>query len=205
MIKNFKYFIIKMNLTKDAYLYILNFADDRTILNMLSTNKKFHNIGDEKFFEMIMKRKYPLLIRFKNDDHYLKKFETWKHLYIRMVYYISKLDEEFKIPYIATEDFNPENFYLNHIINDPSNFYNYAMLEAAKGGLLDVVILMIKKGANDYGTTMIFAASRGHLNIVKYMISREVRKRYIRESIEEAKEAGHTNIVEFLENFLNNL
>lgn len=39
-----------MELTKDTYLYLTNFADDRTILNILSVNKKFN---DPIFFQQI--------------------------------------------------------------------------------------------------------------------------------------------------------
>ena len=61
-----------MELNKDTYLYLTRFADDRTILNMLSVNKKFN---DDKFFEEVMRRKYPLLIGFKSDR------QTWKQFY----------------------------------------------------------------------------------------------------------------------------
>ena len=83
-----------MNLPADVYEYLANHADDKTILNMLSVNKKFN---DNIFFERIMTRKYPLLIQFKNDG------ETLKQFYVRMVHYLSKLEEEFGIPYIATD------------------------------------------------------------------------------------------------------
>ena len=78
-------------LTKDTYEHILNFADDREIIIMLSLNKKFN---DEKLFERVMKKRYPLLIRYRKEN------ETWKELYVRMVFYISKLRELFFIPYI---------------------------------------------------------------------------------------------------------
>ncbi len=90
-----------MNLTKDTYEYLLNFADDREVLNMLSVNKKFRN---EKLFEMIMKRRYPLISRFKKD-------KSWKEFYIQTIYYLSKLEEKFHLPYIATLDFEPEVIY----------------------------------------------------------------------------------------------
>ena len=77
-----------MNLTKDTYEYLLNFADDRDIINMLSVNKKFN---DEKLFEKIMRKKYPELIREK------KKGESWKSLFVRMVYYMSLLQEKYGI------------------------------------------------------------------------------------------------------------
>ena len=60
-------------LTKDTYEHILNFAEDREIIIMLSLNKKFN---DEKLFERVMKKRYPLLIRFRKEN------ETWKELYV---------------------------------------------------------------------------------------------------------------------------
>ena len=90
-----------MNLTKDTYEYILNFADDRTILNMLSVNKKFR---DEALFERIVKSRYPLLSKY---IHY----NTWTNYYVEIVYYLSKLQEEFDFPYIKTAEFRPQNLY----------------------------------------------------------------------------------------------
>ena len=91
-----------MNLTKDTYEYLTNFADDKDIVKMLSVNKQF---SDPIFFERIFKRKYPLLIKFKSEN------ETWKNFYLRMVKNIAKLEEQYHIPYIAHPDFNPEIFY----------------------------------------------------------------------------------------------
>src|SRR5579883_180438 len=91
--------------SKDVYTYIMNFADDRTILNMLSVNKDFNN---EEFFKKVMQRKYPLLIKYK------KGYKTWKQFYIGMIYYISKLYEKFDIPYINVEEYNPEDLYFSY-------------------------------------------------------------------------------------------
>ena len=90
-----------MDLTKDTYEYLLNFADDREVLHMLSVNKKFRN---EELFEKIVKRRYPLVSRFKKD-------KSWKEFYIQTIYYLSKLKEKFEIPYIPTLDFEPEVIY----------------------------------------------------------------------------------------------
>ncbi len=91
-----------MNLTKDMYEYLLNFANDREVLNMLSVNKKFR---DEQFFKRIMKRRYPLIIRFKNEK------ESWKDFFILTIYYLSKLKEIYSLPYIPTLDFDPKSVY----------------------------------------------------------------------------------------------
>jgi 5-formyltetrahydrofolate cyclo-ligase len=95
----------KMNISKDVYEYLTNFADDKTILNMLSVNKDFR---DEKFFERVLRRKYPFLMAFRN------KTETWKKLFLRMTHYIAKLEKKFGIPYIPKEDYNPEQFYKDY-------------------------------------------------------------------------------------------
>ena len=74
---------------------------------MLSVNKKFN---DPVFFERIFKRKYPLLIRFKNSvsQNSSKNYsETWKQFYLKMVKSISLLKEQYDIPYIPHPDFNP--------------------------------------------------------------------------------------------------
>tara|TARA_R110001599_G_scaffold74040_2_gene204374 strand:+ start:435 stop:749 length:315 start_codon:yes stop_codon:yes gene_type:complete len=88
-------------MNKDTYEYLTNFADDRTILNMLSVNKKFN---DDVFFKRVLFRKYPLLLKFKTE-------ESYKNLFLRMTYYIAKLEEEFEIPYIPLEEYNPQMFY----------------------------------------------------------------------------------------------
>jgi len=58
-----------MNIPKDVYEHMTKFADDKTIVNMLSVNKSFRN---EEFFKRILERKYPLLIIFKGKN------QSWK-------------------------------------------------------------------------------------------------------------------------------
>lgn len=93
-----------MNLTKDVYEYLLNFADDREILNMLSVNKKFR---DEKLFERVMRRRYPLVTRFKDEE------KSWREFYIETIFYLAKLKENFDLSYVPTLDFNPKTIYKN--------------------------------------------------------------------------------------------
>ena len=85
---------------KDVYEYISNFADDKTVINMIRANPKVFD--NEKFYEKVMRKRYPLLIEFR------KERETWKELYLRMVYVLAKLQEYYRIPYIPTKGCNPE-------------------------------------------------------------------------------------------------
>lgn len=86
-------------LDKDTYEYLTNFADDRTILNMLAVNRKFN---DDEFFRRVLQRKYSTLLAFKKSN------ETYKHLFLRMVKVLAILLEKYKIPYIPTKGCNPE-------------------------------------------------------------------------------------------------
>ena len=87
---------------KDIYPYIVNLAEDRDVINMLSVNRKFN---DDSYFKRILEKRYPLLLEFKSED------ETYKKFYLRMVKYMAKLWEEFKISYVAEKGFNPEKRY----------------------------------------------------------------------------------------------
>ena len=98
-----------MNLDKDTYEYILNFLDDKDIVNMLSVNRKFN---DEIIYERVLKRKYPLLVKFKQEK---EENETWRHLFLRMIKYISLINEKYDIPYIPLQDYDPEDFFKSFV------------------------------------------------------------------------------------------
>ena len=88
-----------MKLTKDTYLYLTIFLGDGDVINMLSVNKKFRN---ENNFEIVMRKRYPLLIK--------PKSKNYKYTYIKTAYYISYLNK-LEIPYIPCINFNPKELY----------------------------------------------------------------------------------------------
>jgi hypothetical protein len=47
---------------KDIYEYISNFADDKTVIDMIRANPKVFD--KESFYEKVMRKRYPLLIEF---------------------------------------------------------------------------------------------------------------------------------------------
>jgi Ankyrin repeats (3 copies)/Ankyrin repeats (many copies) len=171
-----------MKISKDVYMYLLNFVDDKTFLNMLSVNKYFH---DEKFFQRVIERKYPLLIEFKK--------ETWKELFLRMSYYIAKLGI-LSIPYISTKGYNPENFYKGN--KNPKYIFDWAMAYAAKGGNMEIVKLMIEKGSTNFNTVMINAALGGNMEIVKLMIEKGATN--FNSGMNYAAYGGNMRIVKFM-------
>lgn len=153
---------------KDVYEYIAHFADDKTVLNMLSVNKKFNQEGI--FFRIIDKR-YPLLIKFKNNC------KTWRRFYIKMIYYIAKNYLEYEIPYISHEEFNPYKFYKeNTDRHNCENKFDIIMGYALEIQRMDIVKLMIKKGARNFSKGLYLASKTGNINNVKFMIKRGADK-----------------------------
>jgi ankyrin repeat protein len=171
-----------MNIPKDIYEYLMNFVDNKTVFIMLSVNKKFHN---EYSFQKVIRRKYPLLIGFKK--------ETWKELFLRMSYYIAKLGI-LGIPYISTKGYNPENFYKNYRNN--KDIFNTAMGYAAEGGQMEIVKLMIEKGATKFNLAMMSASYGGQMEIVKLMIEKGAT--YFNTAMYESAKGGKIEIVKFM-------
>jgi Ankyrin repeats (3 copies) len=172
-----------MNIPKDIYEYLMNFLDDKTILDMLSVNKNFR---DEIFFERVLRRKYPLLIEFKK--------ETWKELFLRMTHYISRLEKEFGIPYFPAKGYNPEEFYKNN--KNSKYIFEWAMHWVAREGHMEIVKLMIEKGATGFNSGMRYAAKGGYMEIVKLMIEKGATD--FNRGMAYASEGGHMEIVKLM-------
>ena len=172
-----------MELTKDIYLYLTRFADDKTILNMLSVNKKYNN---EKFFEQVMRRKYPLLLKFKKPE------QSWKQFFVGMVYCIAKIEETHGIPYYPLEGYNPKR----DCNSTKSLILNSIMAHAAQSGHKDIVELMIEKGATDFNRAMKWAAVDGNKDIVELMIQKGATN--FDETMKWAAHTGQKDIVELM-------
>lgn len=186
-----------MELPGDVYEHMTNFADDRSIMNMLSVNRKFH---DPAFFQRVMQRKYPLLIEFKKPN------ENWREFFIRMVYAISKLEEETKIPYIPTKGFDPDELFQRYRKLEPryklpkfNGIYNELAGVAAEGGHLDLLNLVIEKNPHSglYNWAMVKAARGGHLNMVKYLIEKGANDRF-EEAVKEAAGSDHFELMKYI-------
>ena len=108
-----------MLVSKDIYLYITQLSDVKTMMRMLSVNKKFRS-----YFEQVISQKYPDILKFNKKNKNIKEF------YLEMLFYISKID--------VPKEFNPKTFYFTNNMpiyiygNDPldydsENDYDYVM------------------------------------------------------------------------------
>lgn len=209
-----------MNISdKDVYEHMMNFADDKTIINMLSVNRQFN---DEKFFEKVMKRRYPLLIEFRKEG------ESWKRLFIRMVHILAILNEKYNIPYIPTKGCDPEK-----LLKIPKrDIYNQAGMCAAAGNHVDILKQLIETGkmrgvwqefnfASQYGSIQVMdflyntrnflnlqlamlAAIHGkQLSSIKFLQEKGVRVHPTSTFMKDAEDKGNVEIINYLKNYKN--
>lgn len=91
---------------KDADTYLLKSMDDRTLMKTLLSLENTEILAKgEDIFKERLRNNYPYL--------YEKKpfLETYRNYYLKMMYYIGKLKEEFNIDYVPVLSFNPEGVY----------------------------------------------------------------------------------------------
>ena len=77
-----------------------------------------------------------------------------------------------------------------------NRFVSGVMLEAAGDGHIDVVMLMIRKGANNWNGGLNTASMGGWIELVKLMIENGATNQS--EGLYWAKRFGHTDIAEYL-------
>jgi hypothetical protein len=71
---------------KDMYEYLTHFADNETIVNIFSVNKKF---SDDIYFERVVRRKYPNCV--------YRYTKNWKILFIEITKSVKELDEKYHV------------------------------------------------------------------------------------------------------------
>ena len=209
--------------SKDMYLNIGEFVDDKTLLSMLSVNKDLYS---DNYLRRLMNKRYPFLERYKEPD------ESYRHFYARMIYYISLLKEEFDFPYIPHTEFNPEVYYtyvkesaasgqeykytyaltnglsmaagignfklVDHFISKGATLESeWPISEAAKYGHKDIVIYLLDKG-NGWGikAALSAAAENGHMDLVVYLLDHGAALRV--STIVDATKGGHIDILRYL-------
>ena len=202
---------------KDVYEYILNLADDKTTINMIRANPKVFD--NERVYEKVTRKRYPLLIEFRPPGL------SWKEFYLRMVYTLAKLEEDYKIPYISTKGCNPEKILISATYGE---VYNSALSCAAAGGNIPLIDYFLEKGSTNIDQALYSAGRYSNLNTVKYLINKgatnyellfeaaaaggkidtmkfvfdtialDINGHYIRTALSEAISHGHIDVVKFL-------
>ena len=174
---------------KDIYEYIVGLADDRDVVNMLSVNKKFN---DDSYFKKILEKRYPVLLRLKEEN------ETYKQFYLRMVKYIAELWEVYKIPYIPSQDFNP-NSLLQVGKSRVLNPYSLALTDAVEISDVKLAQYLLDKGANITILAYWAVGKGGNLKTLKFLMEKVYSDGWLRRALASAKEYNNVEIVDYIE------
>lgn len=190
---------------KDTDREILLRLSDKELIQTCRLNKYlFKNVCDDNFFRRKLSLSYPDTLPFYNANKYI----NYKNFYLNMVFYIAKLEEDFKYSYISG---NPKAQYdifrsvsLKRVRNGQREFHvNYQELlrKAAQEGELNLVEEAVKNGAdvNRYGTALVDASNYGYLEIVKYLVEQGTNIHIYDElALRAASASGHLNVVKYL-------
>ncbi len=179
---------------KDIYELIVHSSDDKTVLEMLSVNKKF---SQDDAFKRVLQRRYPLLTSFRKEG------ETWKVLYLRMIYYIEKLKEDFDFPYINYKTFNPETQYKEYIgyknkgLNN--KIWGSGLRNAVRANRLDLIQHFLNKGTRNISVPYGIAVFFHNLKLMNFFESLRQDINY-NDALVAAARANHLDLVKFLIN-----
>jgi hypothetical protein len=171
---------------KDLDKHLAKYVNDKDVLNMI-VNKKYLELFDEQFFHNLLILKYPLLLRYK------RKEDTWKAFYIKIVYYLSKLKEEFNFPYIPSEYYHPVRLY-KYFKQSPEMIWSNGLMFAAHIGDTKLIEEMISKSGNpSYG--LMGAAMKNDVKLIEYFIS--IGADALGSGLVRAAESGHKDLVDY--------
>jgi hypothetical protein len=170
-------------------MYVLGLTlEPKALLTFCQTDKKFNEkvCKNDNFWREKLRKDYPLLEKFNY------KKDAWKKFYLKMIYYISKLEEDFGVPYFPLKNYSPEDL---HLFRGSSNFQNQIMKYAAGVGNIDLIEKMLKQRASELTSAISAAAEEGHLETVKFLIKKGALPK---QAALTASYNGHINIIKYL-------
>jgi len=159
--------MISLSGLKDTDREILLRFSDKELIKTCSLNKYlFTSVCDDNFFRRKLALTYPDTLSSKPADM------TYKQYYLKIVYYVAKMLEEFNYSYLSG---NPKKQYrILHVGNRYKNKKHGLLIEASKGGELNIVKEAIRNGADIHlndEQALGWASEYGNLDIVKYLVS----------------------------------
>ena len=211
----------KLTGLKDVDREVLKHLDDEDLLKVCVIDKRFWNhVCDENFFKRRLEHKYSGVQKYKKEK------ETWRNFYLRLMYYISKMKEEFKFIYkggnfkiqydlLKRYQKRKEDMLLNIEVLEDLSLTKYAvehgadihilgdypLVNAIKFGNVEVVKYLIENGAY-IEHPLLLASAKGYIDIVKYLVERgeniNDKDWHNQTALSLANENGHRNVAEYL-------
>ncbi len=177
---------------KDVDREILSHLPDKELLTVCTIDKRFWNeVCDDDFLKRRL-RKYPGIEKYKGE-------ESWKKFFLRLVYYMGKMKEDFKFEY-RYGDFKQQHELLKRYKG------NYLLTESVRLGHLPLVKFAVEQGADiqtDDNLSLRRASENGDLEMVRYLVEHGAHINAGRNSgsysaLEMASTKGDLEIVKYL-------
>lgn len=140
---------------KDTDREILKHIDDKELLKICHLDRKTWNqVCDDNFLRRRLS-KYPGIEKYKRPN------ESWKQFFLRVLYYIGKIKEEFKFSY-TSGDFRK----IYELMKNRN--WNELLVEAAKEGDLRLVKYSLGRGTSlrSHNLATDVAQANRHQNVV---------------------------------------
>lgn len=187
--------------TDREILLKLNNDDVLNYCNKLKNRDIFKQICNDDFFKSYITKNYPKLLIYKPFG--LK----WKLFYLDIVYYISKLKEDFNFDYTNKPKAYPKEYYdiIFKYKNSDENsdvafekavrkgykdlaeyfnkdlveyYYNNAFIEAVKNNDDETIKYLIELGGNEWDLALLYAASNGNMDFVDFFLQKRADVNY---------------------------
>ena len=147
---------------KDVDREVLKHVDDEQLLKVCSMDRRmWKDVCDDNFLRRRL-LKYPGIEKYKTEE------ENWKEFFLRSIYYISRMKENFSFEY-TEGNFKRQYKFLTEYMGN----YEYLLTYSARMGEFSLVKFALEKGADIHTSLDIalrYASLKGHLEIVKYLI-----------------------------------
>jgi hypothetical protein len=177
---------------KDVDKELMNYLNDRDILNML-INKNYDELLNEKFFHHLFLRRYPYLLKFK------PKNKSYRKHYVDYTYYINNLKEE-GIPYISNPNYDPKKITKGRWNSWERIFYYVTTLPDSnyKRELIDLFYPHMK----DLRWGLFGAIETDNLDLAKEILTQDDKNGHLSGNLKEAglnkaSEYGKINIMNY--------
>ena len=175
---------------------LLRLESDKELLEFCSLSKYNLSLCDESFYRNRLFRKYPETVKDKPQDM------KWKQYYLKMVFYIGKLSEEYNFNFNTG---NPEKYY--RILKNPLIYDQ--MYETSKNNYIDLLNRFLTDPSQIYIWINILsfgiagAAEGGHKSLVTYFLActdlaPQHRPDFLEQAIGGASFENKREIIEYL-------
>ena len=151
---------------KDIDREIFKYVEDAELVHIWKIDKKtYYETCDDNF---LRRRIGKHAATFKGEE------ETWKRFFLRLTYYVSRMQKEYEFEYIEG------NFEKQYEILKREYKPNRILEYAIEIGSLSLVKHAVEKGGEDdeEGESLFHASQKGFLEIAKWLIENDFSRRY---------------------------